>query len=298
MDARAAATPDALAATVDLDRFPLDAPDGAACRDLVARVRADLADVGCAVLRDFVRPGALARATAEARDLARRAVFETRYLTPYSTFGDESLPSDHPRRLVMERSSGFVDKSKIPPGYTLRRLYHDGAFQRFVADCNGLDVVHEYADPLAGFVINVLPPGSQQEWHFDTNEFIATVLTQAPEAGGEFLYCPGIRSPEDEGYDAIRGVLTGEDPSPVRRLDLRPGDLQLFLGRWSLHRVARVGGAVERHTSVFAYAERPGMIGRLQRTRDLYGTTLDVHATAEAAGLDPDVDYGTLAANE
>jgi hypothetical protein len=76
-------------------------------------------------------------------------------------------------------------------------------------------------------------------------------------------------------------VIRGEDTTTPRTLLLRPGDLQLFKGRYSLHRVTRVGGQRERHTAIFAYSQQPGVVGRLERTRQLYGRVSEAHIEAE-----------------
>jgi hypothetical protein len=78
-------------------------------------------------------------------------------------------------------------------------------------------------------------------------------------------------------------VLAGER-GLVRALDLRPGDLQIFKGRYSLHRVTWVGGARPRYTVIFSFAKEPGMVGRVERTRQLYGKVLPAHLEAERAG--------------
>jgi hypothetical protein len=80
-------------------------------------------------------------------------------------------------------------------------------------------------------------------------------------------------------------VLAGSRPDLVNRLTLNPGDLQLFKGRYSLHRVTEVDGGAARHTAIFAYSERPGMIGSLERTRQLFGRVLPEHVMAEARAV-------------
>jgi hypothetical protein len=140
---------------------------------------------------------------------------------------------------------------------------------------------------LAGLCVNVLPPGRGHPWHFDTNEFAVSLLTQPAEAGGVFEFCPGIRSPEDENLAGVRAVLEGEAgeatdaaDGTVRRLALRPGDLQLFRGRFSLHRVTTVEGTTPRHTAILSYSERPGVVGSVERTRQLFGRVLPEHLAA------------------
>ena len=55
------------------------------------------------------------------------------------------------------------------------------------------------------------------------------------------------------------------------------GDLQIFFGRYSLHRVTRPRGNAERHTLILGYAKEPNLIGRAERTKKLFGRLADVH---------------------
>ena len=68
----------------------------------------------------------------------------------------------------------------------------------------------------------------------------------------------------------------------MHTLDLRPGDMQIFRGRYSLHSVSRVAAdSKPRHAAIFAYTEQPGVIGRLERTQQLFGRVLQAHIDAE-----------------
>ena len=68
----------------------------------------------------------------------------------------------------------------------------------------------------------------------------------------------------------------------MRTLNLEPGDLEIFRGRYSLHRVARVApGSKPRHAAIFAYTEQAGVIGRVERTQQLFGRVLPQHIAAE-----------------
>lgn len=138
---------------------------------------------------------------------------------------------------------------------------------------------------MSALCLNVVKPGMEHPWHFDTNEFTVSLLTRQSQDGGVFEYCPGIRSAEAENFDDVRRVLTGDGGDIVRRLTLRPGDLQLFKGRYSLHRVSTVGGDTARHTAIFAYSERPGVIGSVARTKQLFGRVLPEHLAAEGRAV-------------
>lgn len=267
----------ALADVVDTDRYPLADPAGLS--EVVTGVRNALAADGCCVLPDFVRPDRQDLLRAEGAALAPHAHHDIETVNVYNTAPDDALPADHPARVPMRRGNAFVARDRIPADAVIHRIYTAPAFRRFVAACFGLPAVHELADPLSGLVLNVVAPGREHPWHFDTNEYTVSMLTQGPEAGGVFEYCPGIRSAGAENLDAVRAVLDGR--GTPRRLELRPGDLQLFLGRYSLHRVSPVAGGTARHTAIFAYSERPGVVGTVARTRQLFGRVTPAHLAAQ-----------------
>ncbi|RBO94349.1 hypothetical protein DFR74_102772 [Nocardia puris] len=267
---------------VDTARYPLDAPDSARWREAVAAARTDLAADGCTVLREFIRPELTERLRAEGEAMAPHAYYRTEQVNAYNIPLDTDLPADHPAAIVLERGNAFVPRDRIPADALIHRLYTSAPFQRFVADCFGLADLHEYADPLAGLCLNVVAPGMSHPWHFDTNEFTVSMLTQLPDAGGEFEYCPNIRTPHAENLADVRAVLTGTGERFVRRLALRPGDLQLFQGRFSLHRVSPVSGAAQRHSAIFAYTDQPGVIGTAERTRQLFGRVLPAHVERDS----------------
>jgi hypothetical protein len=265
---------------VNAARYPLAEPTAAALQDIVARARQDLRQLGCSVLPDFVRPALQDTFQAECARIAPLAHYDVELVNAYNTAVDAPLPEDHPGRLVMERGNAFVARDRIPPDAIIQRLYSSPQFQRFIATIFELPTVHELADPLAGLCLNVIPPGMAHPWHFDTNEFTVSMLTRASADGGVFEYCPNIRSARSENFDDVRAVLAGDGGHLVHRLSLRPGDLQLFMGRYSLHRVSTVRGDTARHSAIFAYSERPGVIGSVARTKQLFGRVLPEHLAA------------------
>ncbi len=268
---------------VNTGRYPLDEPGSADWDRVVARARDDLAADGCCVLSGFLRPELLDTLRAEGEALAPHAYYTVEKVNAYNIPLDADLPPDHPGNIVLERGNAFVARDLIPADALIQVLYTDPVFQRFIADCFGLAELHEFSDPLAGLCLNVVAPGMSHPWHFDTNAFTVSMLTRAPEAGGVFEYCPGIRTPEDENLSAVRAVLMGEGAHLIRRLELRPGDLQLFQGRFSLHRVSPVEGTSQRHTTIFAYSEQSGVVGNVERTRQLFGRVLPDHIAAAGA---------------
>lgn len=261
---------------VDTDRYPLHDPGSAAWAEVVERARADLRAEGATVLRDVVRPELRDRLRAEGDAVAPAAHTAVAQVNVYNTDPDPALAPDHPARVALTRRNAFVARDRIPADHLIQALYERPEFRRLVAACFELPDVHPLADPYAGLTLNVVAPGDDHPWHFDTNEIAVSLLTRAPEAGGSFEYCPGLRAPGAENLAGVRAVLDG-DRGPVRALDLRPGDLQLFRGRYALHRVTPVGGPTARHTAILAYSDRPGVVGSPTRTRQLFGRIDPVH---------------------
>lgn len=265
---------------INTSRYPLTEPDSADWYRVITEVRRELADTGCSVLPEFVRESLLPDLRAECASVAPLAYYDVETVNVYNTAPDPTLPADHPAGLIMRRGNAFVARDHIPPDFIIHQLYTSALFQRFVADCVELPRVHELADPLSGLCLNVVTPGRSHPWHFDTNEFTVTMVTQQSVSGGVFEYCPGIRDPKRENFDDVRAVLKGHGEHLIHQLDLRPGDLQLFKGRYALHRVTTVDGTTPRHTAIFAYSERPGVIGTLARTKQLFGRVTPDHLAA------------------
>ncbi len=264
---------------VDLARYPIDRPGSEGYRAAVARARAGLAADGCARLAGFIRPDRHADLEAETTRLAPAGEGVPMAFSPYVGGVDERFPEDHPRRRLQHATNRFVAQDRIPRDTLIQALYTAPCFQRFLADCFQKPRIHVFADPIRGLVLNIMADGTELPWHFDANEFIVSLMTRPAQAGGVFEYCPGIRAPGDEGYDRVQAVLDG-DRARIRPLDLEVGDVQLFRGRYALHRVTRVTG--ERHSVLFGYAEDPGFIGSVDATRRAFGRVTQAHLDAEA----------------
>ncbi len=266
---------------VSYRRYPIDDPKHAARRAAVERCRRSLEADGCAVINGFLSEDGLRLLLGEAVARKPLAYFSrSRATNVYFSDDDPSLPAGHPRRVFMERSNGFVSSDNFGEETASRQLYRWSALTGFIADCLGKERLYIYDDPISNMIVNVGKPGTCFNWHFDTNEFTITMLLKPAVSGGHFEYVPNLRTAGDEMYEDVSRVLNG-DHSRVVRLNLKPGDLQLFLGRFSLHRVTENTGDEDRLLLIMSYAEKPGMIGSVHRTRELYGKVTEAHLQAE-----------------
>ena len=269
---------------IDLDRYPIDRP-GAARDAVIAEARAAIDSVGCAVLKGFVRTEQIPALVAECDLTAPFGHRNFNRTNPYFTQDRPALPALHPLRRFYDRSNAFVPADNFGAYSLLRALYEWPAFAPFIQQALGEPRFHRYADPLADVIVNLAEEGGGFPWHFDTNNYTVTLAIQNAEQGGDFEYSPWLRTPTDENYEGVGRVLDG-DPSIIHTLRLEPGDLQIFKGRYSLHRVTPLAGPRLRYVAIFSFAEEPGMVGSPERTRQLYGRVLPIHL--ERAGLRAD----------
>ena len=270
--------PTDLSDLIDFGRFPIDQPNSAALSNVIKTVADALDDDGCAVLRGFVKPEAVKALVEEADAVHHHGHRNFNRTNAYFTQDDPSLPETHPLRRFYDRSNSFVPADNFDATSKLRQLLEWPAFPEFVRQVLGepKDKFFVYADPLADVIVNVAEEGNGFPWHFDTNNFTITLALQNAESGGEFDYCPNVRTATDECFDDVEAVLDDRHPG-VKTLDLQPGDLQIFKGRYSLHRVRPLKGGTRRYVAIFSFVEKEGMVGSPERCKQLYGRVLPIH---------------------
>ena len=237
---------------IDLDRYPVHDPDGpraAALREAGAeamRARSLL------TLPGFVHAEGVARLLAEIDGLADEAERRRYTRTPYSFMTeDDSLPTGHPRRRHQDYALSMLYAHQFGAASPLRRLFEWGPLTEFLSGVIARPL-YRSVDPTYSLMVTLIPPGGEHGWHFDSNDFVASLLLRPAEEGGVFEYVPGLRSAADESYDEVARVLDGSR-SRVCPVPAAAGTLILFHGHHALHRVTRVGGGVSRGIALLSY---------------------------------------------
>lgn len=253
---------------VNLRRYPIDDLASPEAREVVATSRAKMANNGVCLLQEFITPQATEAMVGEARSLVDKAYFCHNTHTAYLKAVDESFPTDHPARRLLRTDVGSVAYDCIPHDSALRSLYEWDALTSFIAAVLQKPTLYRHADALGALSINVFTPGDEHAWHFDEAEFTVTMMLQTAEQGGAFEYVANIRNATDPHYDHVARVLDG-DREDVRCLPFNPGDLLIFAGRHTLHRLAPVAGRRPRLVPVLCYAEQPDVVNS-DRVRKLF----------------------------
>ena len=257
---------------LDLDRYPLHELDSVAGQQLVQQCIDDLKRKGMFTLQGLLRseviddmlPDILQRIETESFNHEREHNI-------YFDDEPEGVPSDHPalRRVKTINHTLCGDQLAEP----LRQVYHWSGLTDFLARVMDKPALYPMDDPLA--CANVLGyfEGEGLNWHFDRSEFTTTLLLQAPRQGGEFEYRHQLRSELDPNLDGIARLLRGED-SGVETLRLGAGDLNVFKGRNTAHRVTSPVGDRARLVTVFSYYETPGRMFSDEENLGFYGRTV------------------------
>lgn len=269
---------------VDLIKYPIHEV-GPARKALIDESNLAIKDDGCVVLKGFVKQDRISELVAECDRVESQGHRNFTRTNPYFLSDREDLPLTHPLRRFYDRSNAFVPADNFGSESILRAIFDWPAFSPFVKEVLGEENFFPYADPLADVTVNLAEEGGGFPWHFDTNNYTVTLAIQNAERGGDFEYSPMVRSLTDENYEIVEKVLDG-DKNLIRTLKLEPGDLQIFKGRYSLHRVAPLAGLRKRYVAIFSYVAEPGMVSSPQRAKELYGRVLPIHL--ERAGLRAD----------
>jgi len=256
---------------LDLDRYPLHRLDSEAGQQLLRKCETDLDRNGMFTLQGFLRATVVDDILP---DLLRRIDGESfTHEREHNIYFDDSideLPADHPalERVQTINHTLCGDQLAEP----LREVYLWSGLTDFLARVMGKTALYPMDDPLA--CANVLGyfEGEGLNWHFDRSEFTTTLLLQAPIGGGDFQYRHELRSDEDPNYDGIARLLRGED-TETRTLRLSAGDLNVFRGRNTAHRVTPPVGERARLMTVFSYYETPGRRFSDEENLGFYGRT-------------------------
>lgn len=262
---------------VDLDTYPIHKMDSTVRSDLVAETRDQMDRYGCFRISDFIRVEAVEQMLAEAQSLHDQTTWSVMTHNPYASPDDTSFPDGHPRRFFQHRESGFINSDLIAYDSPLNRIYDADVMTHFVWECLGTErPIYKWADPLGCNPYGVMESDHYFPWHFDGNEFTVSILVQRAESGGIFEYVPDIRQPGHENYERVQAVLEGSREE-VRVLDLQPGDLQLFKGRYSMHRVTKIVGDTTRYIALPTYVHDPYRMNRPHHSTTFYGRATELH---------------------
>jgi hypothetical protein len=257
---------------LDLDRYPLDRPGTPAWQALVDRCKSDLVRDGMFNLEGLVRGDALPQIVAEVKPVMNTLSFtHTREHNIYFMKSVPGLAEDHPALAKTKTTNHTVCADQIPHSI-VAQIYEWAPMILFLSAAMEKVALYPMRDWLARMNVMAYRDGEALNWHFDRSEYTTTLLLQAPEQGGDFVYRSDLRTTDDPNYEGVARLMRGDDPE-VKILQLSAGTLNVFRGRNTAHKVSTVKGKRERMIAVFTYYEKPGVMFSREEQIGFYGRT-------------------------
>lgn len=258
---------------IDLNRYPIKDLTCPQAQELIAYCRDHLKSMGCCVLPGFVTTAATSKMAAEAQAIVPQTYWSTVEGNAYLEPEDKSLPEDNPRNMTEITKLGALAYDQIPTQHALRRLFEWDGLMEFLAACLEKKELFRYADPMGALNVAVMKDGDYLRWHFDQTDFVTSIALQDAEEGGDFECVPNIRRADAENYDKVRAVLQG-DRTGVVKVEMDPGALVLFQGRYTIHRVTPIKGKALRLVALLGYDTKPGVVSSEHLRYMRYGRTV------------------------
>jgi hypothetical protein len=264
---------------IDLNRYPIHDLRSPKRKELVDRCKKELADSGCCLLSSFITADAVKEMAAEAtRLMIKRTKQCESYITPYLSPPTDEFEEEHPRNFLQRRTQSFIDSCLLEEQSLYRKFYDSDVVLHFISEC--IDVrIYRWPCPIARSVYSVMEEGDYLPWHFDRNQFTVSILVQDSDSGGNFEYCPFLRHYEigKENYDEVKDILFDKDRSKVQVLPLKVGDVQIFRGENTLHRVSPAVGKTPRLIALPSYIKDPFFTGHPTDVDFFYGRHFPIH---------------------
>ena len=271
---------------VDLEKYPIQDLNSPKIKEIINKCKTELNQFSCSTIPNFILPKFLEIMNAELKKQIDEIYMSKQSINAYLYSKDDtSLPKDHPKRIFMDRDNGYLNSDLFAKDSEMKFLYEQEELLKFVSACLGISPIYRWADPLACHAYNVMKQEGILPWHFDSCEFTLSLMIQKPEKGGIFEYCPNIREPGNENFEEVKKVIDG-DRTRVRQLKLEPGDLQIFKGRFTLHRVTKVEGNRSRYLCIPAYVLDPWRVNTPEHSKAIYGKVLPIHIERNIARSD------------
>ena len=249
-------------------------------KKLINYTRKQLNEDGCCVLSNFIRPNSIRRMKDEVDRNLGKIYFTTDKHNPYFTKEDKTLKKNHPKRIFTIRQSGYLNSDDLEKDSDLNKFYDLEEMLKFVSDSLEVFPLYKWADPLGKNPYSVMHTDHYFPWHFDGNDFTLSILVQKADKGGLFEYASDLRSKDNENFEEVTEVLKG-NRTKVKSLDLKPGDLQIFKGRFSMHRVTKIEGKTSRYIALPCYVKDPLKINKPEHSKQVYGKALPIHFKRE-----------------
>jgi hypothetical protein len=195
---------------------------------------------GILVFPKFINEIGISHILNEAEKVKDQAYQSRSEYNVYVKPNDPNFNKDSARNRIMHTTKKCIPNDLISNHSPLIQLYNSPLIRIFFASLFKVPKLYPYSDPLSSININYYGEGDALGWHFDNSDFTITLLIKNCNQGGIYQYFTDMRYTDDgdENYQVVEDVLNGLR-SPKTAYS-NAGDLMLFKGNRSLHKVTEV----------------------------------------------------------
>lgn len=263
---------------INTEAFPLDDLDTPRAQLLIEQLRADLLATGTCSLNGFLEPTALNKCIKQILPLMEQHSFH--HHQQHNIYFKKAAAGDDQNHLLTQnlRTSNHTLTSDQLDNTIIHHIYLWPPLRQFLARLLDKPALYLMDDPLAQLNVMGYGEGDCIGWHFDRAEFTVTLLLQQADIGGVFEYSQNLRSATHPNYSGIDQLLRG-DTANTQQIALKPGTLNVFIGRYSAHRVTAVQGSRKRLIAVLSYMEQPGAAFSAEDRQQFYGRARPLPST-------------------
>ena len=156
-----------LQSIVDVERYPILDNQSEKYNQLLSLTRDKYQKDGIVILPGFLTQGAITESVAEVLKAKGEEWFTQSSHNVFLDSGDSKFPPDHIRNRQLPTSVASLAYDKLSSQGPLLSLYNSEPFRLFLAQVLELDHFYRLEDPLGAASINIFPPGTAHNWHFD-----------------------------------------------------------------------------------------------------------------------------------
>lgn len=149
----------------------------------------------------------------------------------------------HPRCVQLKSSKLLMNAKDLSSHATeLENLFQSMELLQFIRVVLQIKL-YPSTDPYGKYYANIFNEGDGLNWHFDRSEFSISLILQPAEEGGMFQFVPNSKEVV-EGWQEMPSDMNSTPPLctsiMMQEPELASGDLYLFRGQNSLHRVSEI----------------------------------------------------------
>jgi len=245
---------------INLSAYPIHQPESDLYKDLVRFHQDQLQQNGVTTLPELITKEAIDEAVKEVELKAPISYTMETDHNIYLKKTDETKPITHISNQRLDTKVAALACDELAEEGPLKVVFRSDSFLKFVQQILNLPSFHRNVDPVGAVFVNIYKDSFSHNWHFDESQWSTTILLQEAEKGGDFQYTKPFRNEEDETqtHDIAGKVISGDDDH-VKTLEFKPGTLNIFQGRRSLHSVTTCYGPVSRLLGVLHFSPKEGV---------------------------------------